>query len=67
MPLAAVSGAALATKGFLDRAGKHRKESAECDAAELERRNDALMDVYGDRSSLEALERAVQFYENKGR
>ncbi|EXV01126.1 hypothetical protein X797_005699 [Metarhizium robertsii] len=39
--------------------------AAETKAAELQRRNNALLDVYGDRSSLEELEKAVQFYEKK--
>lgn len=39
--------------------------TAERDAAELQRRNNALLDVYGDRSSLEELEKAIQFYEKK--
>ncbi|KAL3961543.1 hypothetical protein ACCO45_003066 [Purpureocillium lilacinum] len=39
--------------------------AAERDAAEQQRRNNALMDVYGDRSSLEALEKAVEFYEKR--
>lgn len=31
---------------------------------ERQRRNDMLLDVYGDRESLEGLEKAIQFYEN---
>ncbi|XWW96003.1 hypothetical protein V2A60_003973 [Cordyceps javanica] len=31
---------------------------------ERQRRNDLLLDVYGDRESLEGLEKAIQFYEN---
>ncbi|KAM4066994.1 hypothetical protein HRG_001004 [Hirsutella rhossiliensis] len=68
--VAAISGAAYAAKGWLDRAGARRSqdaERAERDAAERQRRNDALMDVYGDRSNLEALEQAVKFYEKKER
>lgn len=39
--------------------------AAEKDAAERQRRHNALLDVYGDRSTLEELEKAVQFYEKK--
>lgn len=52
----------------IDRARERRIAdivAAEKDATELQRRNNALLDVYGDRSSLEELEKAVQFYEKK--
>lgn len=39
--------------------------AAETRDAERRRHNEALMDEYGDRSSLAELERAVQFYEKK--
>jgi hypothetical protein len=39
--------------------------AAERDAAELQRRNDALLDMYGGRSSLEELEQAVRSYKEK--
>lgn len=39
--------------------------AAEKDFAETQRRNSALLDAYGDRSSLEELERAKRFYEKK--
>ncbi|PHH92064.1 hypothetical protein CDD83_9090 [Cordyceps sp. RAO-2017] len=66
--IAALSGAAFAAKVWLDGAVERRDENAqraEREAAERQRRNDALMDVYGDRSSLAALEQAVKFYEKK--
>jgi len=47
---------ALSTRGAAER---------ERQDAELQRRNNALMDQYGDRSSLEELEKAVQFYSKK--
>ena len=39
--------------------------AAETRDAERRRQNEALMDEYGDRSDLAALERAVRFYEKK--
>ena len=39
--------------------------AAETRDAERRRHNEALMDEYGDRSSLAELERAVRFYEKK--
>lgn len=65
--VAAISGVAYAAKGWVDRAALRRRQDEERDAADRQRRNDALMDVYGDRSSLEALEQAVKFYEDKRR
>lgn len=40
-------------------------EAKEREDAERRRRNAMLLDVYGDRESLEELEKAVQFYEQK--
>lgn len=39
--------------------------AAERSFAESQHRNNALLDAYGDRSSLEELEKAIQFYEQK--
>ncbi|PWI69300.1 hypothetical protein PCL_00947 [Purpureocillium lilacinum] len=67
-PILAVSIVGLAVKTYADVAGRRRDArllAAERDAAEQQRRNNALMDVYGDRSSLEALEKAVEFYEKR--
>lgn len=50
---------------YLDGAAARRAVQAERDDDETRRRNNALMDVYGDRSSLEELERAVQHYEKR--
>ncbi|KJZ73272.1 hypothetical protein HIM_07276 [Hirsutella minnesotensis 3608] len=64
----ALTVAAYASKRWLDSSSERHAEHAERaerEAADLQRRNDALLDVYGDRSSLEALEQAVQFYEKK--
>ncbi|PHH76007.1 hypothetical protein CDD82_4192 [Ophiocordyceps australis] len=47
---------------------QHRiEQDAEREAQEAQRRrqHESLMDVYGDRSSLEELERAVKYYEKK--
>lgn len=38
---------------------------AEAEDAARRRRNEALMDEFGGRSSLQELEKAVQFYEKK--
>ncbi|GJN72804.1 hypothetical protein PLIIFM63780_006869 [Purpureocillium lilacinum] len=67
-PILAVSIVGLAVKTYADVAGRRRDArllAAERDAAEQQRRNNDLMDVYGDRSSLEALEKAVEFYEKR--
>lgn len=66
-PLAALSVAGFAAKTYVDGDGAHAasRQQAERDDAELRRRNDALMDVYGDRSSLDALEKAVEYYEKR--
>ncbi|KAG5929265.1 hypothetical protein E4U42_006462 [Claviceps africana] len=42
-----------------------RAISAERDLAETQHRNNALLDAYGDRSSLEELETAKQVYEKR--
>ena len=45
-----------------------RRERFTVDDQRLEaesRRNEALLDQYGDRDSLESLEKAVQFYEKR--
>lgn len=55
-------------KVCLDRVGERRAArilAAEQEAAEQLRRNNAIMDVYGDRSSLGELERAVEFYDKR--
>ncbi|KAJ6445505.1 fructose-bisphosphate aldolase [Purpureocillium lavendulum] len=67
-PIIAVSVAGFAVKAYVDAAGRRRAAqmlAAERDAAERLRRDNALLDVYGDRSSLEALEKAVEFYEKR--
>jgi hypothetical protein len=40
-------------------------EATERENAAYRERNEALMNMYGDRSSLEELEKAVQFYEKR--
>ncbi|KAG6040428.1 hypothetical protein E4U41_000558 [Claviceps citrina] len=44
---------------------KTKVVTAERDFAETQHRNNALLDAYGDRSSLEELERARQLYEKR--
>ncbi|RCI14308.1 hypothetical protein L249_5931 [Ophiocordyceps polyrhachis-furcata BCC 54312] len=65
-PLAAAATSLLAAKLYFGRqASEQRREMAEREAVEQRRRNESLMDVYGDRSSLQALEDAVKFYEKR--
>jgi hypothetical protein len=40
-------------------------EATERENAAYRERNEALMNMYGDRSSLDELEKAVQFYEKR--
>ncbi|KEY69844.1 hypothetical protein S7711_08985 [Stachybotrys chartarum IBT 7711] len=66
--VAAASIVSYGVKVGIDMANQHR--SARLQASEDEeiarrKRNEMLMDEYGDRSSLAELERAVQFYEKK--
>ncbi|PFH55743.1 hypothetical protein XA68_17691 [Ophiocordyceps unilateralis] len=56
----------VAAKMYVEGASERRRQVAEDEAAEQRRRNESLMDVYGDRSSLQALEEAVKFYEKRG-
>jgi hypothetical protein len=50
-----------------DQASERRRAHSQAleDEAALQRRNEMLLDEYGDRSDLQALEKAVQFYETK--
>lgn len=64
----AVAAVGYVVKLYFDQTSTRRTAqilAAEHDAAQLQRRNNALLDVYGDRSSLEELEKAVEFYEKK--
>lgn len=40
-------------------------EYMEREAATRKQRNEMLMDMYGDRSSLDELEKAIEFYEKR--
>ncbi|KAG6019029.1 hypothetical protein E4U19_007664 [Claviceps sp. Clav32 group G5] len=54
----------ICAKKFWDRRSL-RNVIAEKDLAETQVRNNALLDAYGDRSSLEELEKARQWYEKR--
>ncbi|KAM3548042.1 hypothetical protein MY1884_009338 [Beauveria asiatica] len=54
-------------KVYIDRIQGKRERMLEAryqEDRERQQRNDMLLDVYGDRESLEGLEKAIQFYEN---
>lgn len=54
-------------KIYIDGAREKREQVLEAryrEEAERRRRNDMLLDVYGDRESLEGLEKAIKFYES---
>ncbi|OAA40543.1 histone-lysine N-methyltransferase [Beauveria brongniartii RCEF 3172] len=54
-------------KVYIDRIRGKRERMLEAryqEDRERQQRNDMLLDVYGDRESLEGLEKAIQFYEN---
>ncbi|OAA53048.1 hypothetical protein ISF_09111 [Cordyceps fumosorosea ARSEF 2679] len=54
-------------KVYIDSVREKRERMLEAqyqEDRERQRRNDMLMDVYGDRESLEGLEKAIQFYES---
>ena len=67
--IAALSVVGYGTKVAIDQAVDRRRAHLQAieDEAALQRRNELLLDEYGDRSSLSALEKAVQFYEEKKR
>ncbi|KAG5915246.1 hypothetical protein E4U61_004800 [Claviceps capensis] len=54
----------ICAKKFWDRRSL-KNVTAEKDLAETQLRNNALLDAYGDRSSLEELEKARQWYEKR--
>lgn len=57
----------VGAKVYIDNVREKRERLLEAqyqEDAERRRRNDMLLDVYGDRESLEGLEKAVQFYES---
>ncbi|KAH7310414.1 hypothetical protein B0I35DRAFT_481737 [Stachybotrys elegans] len=65
--VAVASVLAYGAKVCVDMAAERRSSQARAleDDAARRRRNEMLMNEYGDRSSLAELERAVQFYEKK--
>ena len=65
--LVGISAAGYGTKFYIDTVREQRiaTELREREDAERRRRNAMLLDVYGDRETLEELEKAVQFYEKK--
>jgi hypothetical protein len=67
MGLTAVSAAGYGAKVFIENAAQRRKARLQAldDEDALRRRNELLLDEYGDRSDLSALEKAVEFYEKK--
>ena len=67
-PVFAVSMTGIALKLYMDRTIERRDIdmlATDRDSAEQQRRNNELLDMYGDRSSLEELEKAIQYYEKK--
>ncbi|KAJ3495781.1 hypothetical protein NLG97_g3143 [Lecanicillium saksenae] len=57
----------IGAKVYIDSVREKRERMLEAryqEDRERQRRNDMLLDVYGDRESLEGLEKAVQFYES---
>ncbi|KAK4109071.1 hypothetical protein N656DRAFT_771246 [Canariomyces notabilis] len=66
-PLVAVVGAGYGIASYREAQGSQRLAAAEQAEAERRRRNAALADAYGDRSSLEELERAIKVYEAQQR
>lgn len=67
-PVAAVVAVGYGAKLSLEMVATRRiaqMEATERENVAYRERNEALMNMYGDRSSLEELEKAVQFYEKR--
>ncbi|KAM0252985.1 hypothetical protein ACHAP5_000848 [Fusarium lateritium] len=67
-PIAAVVAVGYGAKLSLDMVTKRRiaqMEATERENAAYRERNEALMNMYGDRSSLDELEKAIQYYEKR--
>ncbi|KAM5354375.1 hypothetical protein ACJ41O_001024 [Fusarium nematophilum] len=67
-PVAAVVVVGFGAKTYLGMAHTRRLaqiEAMERENAAMRARNEALMNMYGDRSSLDELEKAVEFYEKR--
>lgn len=56
---------AYGAKTYLDNAAETSLKQRNDSYREQQLQNERMLDMYGDRSSLEALERAVQAYEKK--
>jgi hypothetical protein len=63
--VAAVAVAAYGAKTYYDRAVEVSAQRRNDSYREQQARNEQLMDMYGDRTSLAELERAVSHYEKK--
>lgn len=67
-PVAAAVVVGYGVKSYLDVANNRRTAHAEAmerEAADLKKRNEMLLNMYGDRSSLEELEKAIEYYEKR--
>jgi hypothetical protein len=67
-PVAAVLAVGYGVKSYLEMAHQLRMTQIklmEHENTELKQRNEMLMNMYGDRSSLNNVERAVEFYEKR--
>ena len=66
--MAAVVAVAYGVKTYLDMSNNRRvaqNEYMERESASRKQRNEILMEMYGDRSSLNELEKAIEFYEKR--
>lgn len=63
--VAAAAVAAYGAKAYFDKAAEASLQHRNDSYREQQLQNERMLDMYGDRSSLEALERAVQAYEKK--
>jgi hypothetical protein len=67
-PIAAVVAVGYGAKLSLEMVTKRRiaqMEATERENVAYRERNEALMNMYGDRSSLDELEKAIQYYEKR--
>ncbi|KAF4467434.1 hypothetical protein FALBO_5687 [Fusarium albosuccineum] len=67
-PVAAVAVVGYGAKTYLEMAQTRRIaqiEAMERENAAFRERNETLMNMYGDRSSLNELEKAIEFYEKR--
>lgn len=67
-PVAAVLVVGYGVKTYLGMSYERRRAQLEYmdrENAAMKARNEALMNMYGDRSSIEELEKAIEFYEKR--